>query len=332
MACTTPACGDLGRDCIHLDPLTSPETRHDNRCPTSHHRTGGLMSARVVLVTGSSTGIGEATALLFARRGDTVYATMRTPDTSGEALRRTGEAEGLDLTLLALDVNDDHSVARGIGSAMERSGPIDVLVNNAGVGNLTSVEEVSLEDAKAVFETNLFGALRTMKAVLPSMRERRSGTIVNVTSISGRLVSGGHGMYSSSKYALEALSEATALETRRHGLRVIIVEPGFISTPILDKAGKTLDPDGPYTEVLSRMLGMYTHARANAEPPSVVAEAIERALDDPEPKLRYLVGAGAEQTVLAREAASDELWIEQGAELTVEELQEWQARVFPPRD
>jgi NAD(P)-dependent dehydrogenase (short-subunit alcohol dehydrogenase family) len=290
------------------------------------------MAGRVVFVTGSSTGIGEATALHFARCGDTVYATMRTPDSSGDALRSAAELEGLDLTLLALDVNAGQSVAGAIGTAMERSGRIDVLVNNAGVGSLTSVEEVSMEDAKAVFETNLFGALRTMQAVLPSMRERRSGTIVNVTSISGRLVSGGHGIYSSSKYALEAMSEAVALEARRYDLRVIIVEPGFISTPILDKAGKPLDADGPYAEVLGRMQAMYTHARANAEPPSVVAAAIERALDDPEPKLRYLVGEGAEQIVLARAAASDELWIEQGGELTVEELQEWQAKVFPPQD
>ena len=289
------------------------------------------MSGRVVFVTGSSTGIGEAIALHFARRGDTVYATMRTPDSSGEALRGVSRLEGLDLTLLALDVNDDHSVARAIGAAMERSGRIDVLVNNAGVGILTSVEKVSMEDAKAVFETNVFGALRTIQAVLPSMREGRRGTIVNVTSISGRIVSGGHGIYSSSKYALEAMSEAVALEARRYDVRVIIIEPGFISTPILDKAGKSLDPDGPYAEVLERMQAMYTHARENAEPPSVVAEAIERALDDPEPKLRYVVGTGAEGTLLARAAATDELWIEQGGALTAEELQEWQAKVFPPR-
>ncbi len=189
-----------------------------------------------------------------------------------------------------------------------------------------------MEDAKAVFETNVLGPLRTMQAVLPSMRERRSGAIVNITSISGRLVSGGHGIYSSSKYALEAMSEALAIETRKYGLRVIIIEPGFISTPILDKASKPLDADGPYAEVLSRMQAMYTHARAQADPPSVVAEAIAHALDDPEPKLRYVVGAGAEQTVLARDSASDELWIEQGGALTKEALQEWEAKVFPPRE
>ncbi|MCH7531178.1 MAG: SDR family oxidoreductase [Gemmatimonadetes bacterium] len=290
------------------------------------------MSGRVVFVTGSSTGIGEATALHFAHLGDTVYATMRAPDRSGGELRVAARGEELDVTLLALDVDDDHSVARAIGAAMERSGHIDVLVNNAGIGKLTSVEEVSMEDAKAVFETNVLGPLRTMQAVLPSMRERRSGAIVNITSISGRLVSGGHGIYSSSKYALEAMSEALAIETRKYGLRVIIIEPGFISTPILDKASKPLDADGPYAEVLSRMQAMYTHARAQADPPSVVAEAIAHALDDPEPKLRYVVGAGAEQTVLARDSASDELWIEQGGALTKEALQEWEAKVFPPRE
>ena len=290
------------------------------------------MSGRVVFVTGSSTGIGEATALHFAHLGDTVYATMRAPDRSGDELRVAARGEELDVTLLALDVDDDHSVARAIGAAMERSGHIDVLVNNAGIGKLTSVEEVSMEDAKAVFEPNVLGPLRTMQAVLPSMRERRSGAIVNITSISGRLVSGGHGIYSSSKYALEAMSEALAIETRKYGLRVIIIEPGFISTPILDKASKPLDADGPYAEVLSRMQAMYTHARAQADPPSVVAEAIAHALDDPEPKLRYVVGAGAEQTVLARDSASDELWIEQGGALTKEALQEWEAKVFPPRE
>ena len=290
------------------------------------------MFGRIVFVTGSSTGIGKAIALHFARLGDTVYATMRTPDKSGETLRAAAEVEELDLTLLALDVNDDHSVARAIGAAMERSGRIDVLVNNAGLGNLASVEGVSMEDVKAVFETNVFGPLRTIQAVLPAMRERRSGTIVNITSISGRLVSGGHGIYGSSKYALEAISEGLAIETRKYGLRIIIIEPGFISTPILDKAAKPLDPDDPYVETLSRMQGMYTRARENADPPSVVAEGIAAALDDPEPKLRYILGAGAKGTVLAREAASDELWIEQGAALTDEEQRAWGEKVFPRQE
>lgn len=289
------------------------------------------MSARVVFVTGSSTGIGEATALHFARLGDTVYATMRTPDRSGDTLRAASQLEGLDLTLVALDVNDEHSVARAVGAALERSGHIDVLVNNAGIGSLTSVEAVPMEDAKAVFETNVFGALRTIQAILPGMRARGTGTIVNVTSIAGRLVSGGHGVYSASKYALEALSEALAIETGKHGLRVIIIEPGFISTPILDKASNPPETNDPYGELLARMQGLYAHARANADPPAVVAQAIDRALLDPEPRLRYVVGAGAKGTVLGRAAMSDEDWLEQGRALTPEEYRQWQERVFPPR-
>ena len=282
-------------------------------------------------MTGSSTGIGEATALHFARLGDTVYATMRTPDGSGDTLRVASQLEGLDLTLLELDVNDHRSVTRAVGAALERSQRIDLLVNNAGIGSLTSVEAVPMEDAKAVFETNVFGALRTIQAVLPGMRSRGSGTIVNVTSIAGRLVSGGHGVYSASKYALEALSEALAIETGKHGLRVIIIEPGFISTPILDKASNPPETNDPYGEVLARMQGLYTHARANADPPAVVAQAIDRALLDPEPRLRYVVGAGAKGTVLGRAAMSDEDWLEQGRALTPEEYRQWQERVFPPR-
>ena len=185
---------------------------------------------------------------------------MRTPDSSGDEPRAAAQLEGLDVTLLALDVEHDHSVAHAIGAAMERSGHIDVLVNNAGIGSLSSIEEVSMEDAKAIFETNVFGALRTTQAVLPS--NRGGGGIVNVTSISGHLVGGGHGIYSSSKYALEAMSEALAIEIRRYGIRVIIIEPDFIVTPILDKA-KPLEADGPYIEVLGRMRAVYTHARGS---------------------------------------------------------------------
>ena len=188
------------------------------------------MFGRIVFVTGSSTGIGEAIALHFARLGDTVYATMRTPDKSGETLRAAAEVEELDLTLLALDVNDDHSVARAIGAAMERSGRIDVLVNNAGLGNLASVEGVSMEDVKAVFETNVFGPLRTIQAVLPAMRERRSGTIVNITSIAGLTAGGSSIPYAVSKAALNHLTRLMA-NVLGPEIRVNAVAPGLVETP-----------------------------------------------------------------------------------------------------
>ena len=273
----------------------------------------------VTLVTGASSGIGEATALHFARLGHTVYASMRTPDASGSGLRQAAEEAHLDLELIALDVDDSTSVASAVGGVMERSGRIDVLVNNAGVLKLTSVEEVSLEEAKAVFETNVFGPLRMMQAVLPAMRERGSGTIVNISSVAGRLVSAGHGIYAATKYALEALSEAVAIETRRLGIRVIVIEPGFISTPILDKGIAIEVGEGPYVPHLRRMQALYRNARGGAEPPSAVAEVIADALDDPTPRFRYLAGEGAPPVINGRSRMTDEEWIDMGREMTDEE-------------
>ena len=282
----------------------------------------------VILVTGTSTGIGEATALHFARLGHTVYASMRTPDVSGGGLRSAAEEERLDLKLITLDVDDSASVASAVGGVLERAGQIDVLVNNAGIGKLTSVEEVPIEDAKAVFETNVFGPLRMMQAVLPGMRERRSGTIVNISSVAGRLVSAGHGIYAGTKYALEALSEAVAIETRRFGIRVIVIEPGFISTPILDKAGGVEVGDGPYAPHLRRMLVLYENARGDADPPSVVAQVIAHALDDPDPRFRYLAGQGALPVMDGRARMTDEEWIDMGREMTDEEYFAESERVF----
>ncbi len=284
----------------------------------------------VTLVTGTSTGIGEATAIHLSRLGHTVYASMRTPDASGGGLRRLAEEERLDLTLIALDVNDPVSVTSAVEGVIERSGQIDVLVNNAGLGMLTSVEEVPVEDAKGVFETNVFGPLRMMQAVLPAMRERRGGTIVNISSVAGRLVSAGHGVYAATKYALEALSEAVAIETRRLGIRVILIEPGFISTPLLDKGGDIEIGDGPYAIHLRRMQGLYRSARGGADPPSVVAEVIAEALDDPNPRFRYLAGEGASPVIDGRARMTDEEWIDMGREMTDEEYFAESARRFPP--
>ena len=284
----------------------------------------------VTLVTGASTGIGEATALHLARLGHTVYASMRTPDASGGGLRRAAEEEKLDLELITLDVDDSASVTSAVGGVIERSGRIDVLVNNAGVLKLASVEETPLEEAKAVFETNVFGPIRMMQAVLPAMRERGSGTIVNISSLAGRLVSPGHGIYAATKYALEALSEAVAIETRRLGIRVIVIEPGFISTPILDKGLAIEVGEGPYAPHLTRMQALYRNARGGAEPPSAVAEVIADALDDPTPRFRYLAGKEAPLVLDGRARMTDEEWIDMGREMTDEEYWAESGRVFSP--
>ncbi len=284
----------------------------------------------VTLVTGTSTGIGQATALHLARQGHTVYASMRTPDTSGGVLRSAAQEERLDLEVIPLDVDDSASVASAVGGVIERSGRIDVLVNNAGVLKLTSVEEIPLEEAKAAFETNVFGALRMMQAVLPAMRERGSGTIVNISSVAGRLVSAGHGIYAATKYALEALSEAVAIETRRLGIRVIVIEPGFISTPILDKGVAVEVGEGPYAPHLRRMQALYRHALAGADPPGVVAQVIADALDDPTPRFRYLAGKDAPPVLEGRARMTDEEWIDMGREMTDDEYFAESGRRFPP--
>ena len=283
----------------------------------------------VTLVTGASTGIGQATALHLARQGHTVHASMRTPDASGGVLRSAVEEERLDLEVIPLDVDDSASAASAVHGVIERSGRIDVLVTNAGILKLTSVEEIHLEEVKAAFETNVFGALRMMQAVLPAMRERGSGTSVNISSVAGRLVSAGHGIYAATKYALEALSEAVAIETKRLGIRVIVIEPGFISTPILDKGVAVEVGEGPYAPHLRRMQVLYRHALAGADPPSVVAQVISDALDDPTPRFRYLAGKDAPPVLEGRARMTDEEWIDMGREMTDDEYFAESGRRFP---
>ena len=159
---------------------------------------------------------------------------MRSPDRAPK-LGEVASAENLPLTVVPRDVDSDASVAQGLALAERANGPIDVLVNNAGIGQLYAVEDASLEEFRQTMETNFFGALRCIKAVLPSMRERRHECIVNVTSVAGRIALASHGPYWASKFALEALSESLAQEVKPFGIRVAVVEPGVIATPIFNK-------------------------------------------------------------------------------------------------
>src|SRR4051812_27145343 len=188
----------------------------------------------IVLVTGTSSGIGLATAVTLARSGHTVIATMRNPAAAGD-LQKIMTAEKLPLTVAALNVDDDASVESALGKVLAEHGRLDVLVNNAGIGGGGSVEESSAARFREVMETNFFGALRCIKAVVPGMRERRHGCIVNVTSISGRLAMAPAAAYCASKFALEALSECLAQEMKAFNVRVAIIEPGVIATPIFSK-------------------------------------------------------------------------------------------------
>ncbi len=277
----------------------------------------------VTLITGTSTGIGQASALHFARKGHHVYASMRNPDAGGQPLRDAAMAENLTIDLLALDVDDPDSVRQGVGSVLGAEGRVDVLINNAGVGAGAPFEETSEDAWHAIMETNFHGAVRMTQAVLPGMRARKSGTIVQVTSVAGRLACSPQGAYCASKFALEAASEILAQEVQRFGIRVAIVEPGVILTPIFAKNAGEPDLSSPYAEFAIR-IGRFFAARLQEQvPPSLVAEVIERAIEADPPKLRWLAGWDAEALVAGREKMTDEEWVDYGRPMSDAEVSEF---------
>jgi NAD(P)-dependent dehydrogenase (short-subunit alcohol dehydrogenase family) len=264
----------------------------------------------IAFVTGTSTGIGMATAVSLARAGHIVYAGMRNPQRSGE-LHDAVAREHLTIRIVAHDVDGDPSARGAIEQALVEQGRIDVLVNNAGVSGMGAVEETPLSDFRATMETNFFGALRCMQAVLPGMREQGGGCIVNVTSISGRMASAAHAPYSASKWAMEALSECLAQEVKRFGIRVAIVEPGVIATPIFGKAAPDLnDTRYPHKRRLKELF------RASLEKPVspfVVGDTIRDIVDSGTWTLRHPVGPDAAGFLRWRASLTDEQWVASGA-------------------
>jgi len=263
------------------------------------------------LVTGTSSGIGLATAVALARAGHTVAATMRNLD-GGAEIRKIAAEEKLPIHLAALNVDDDASVREAFDAVVARHGPIDVLVNNAGVPGGGSVEETPLNEFRRVMETNFFGGLRCIKAVIAGMRERRRGTIVNVTSIAGRTASAPMASYAASKWAFEALSECLAQEMRAFNVRVAIVEPGVIATPIFGK-GRPFPEDSPYPHA-RRLLALFAAALAKPTPPSVVGELIRDIVDGDSWQLRYPAGPDAEPVLKRRASKTDEQVIQEAAQ------------------
>jgi NAD(P)-dependent dehydrogenase (short-subunit alcohol dehydrogenase family) len=267
----------------------------------------------VVLITGCSSGFGLEAALAFARHGDTVCATMRNLG-KAEPLKKRAADEGVEVDIEALDVTDDASVATGIASVVDRHGPIDVLVNNAGVGFGGAVETIPLDTAQALMDTNFWGAVRTARAVLPSMRERRTGVIINVTSLSG-LVPGAlyTGMYAASKHALGALSEALATEVAPFGIRVVCVAPGFFATEITNNSDATDDglAGSAYEADATWWQSFMQSSVSGGADASVVADAIVSAAHDPDTPLQRPVGDDAELYLgLWDQTRTYEAWIE----------------------
>src|SRR5438552_2093922 len=182
-----------------------------------------------VIITGANRGIGYETALAFGRAGYKVFATMRNPETAG-ALKQNIKEESLAIVISSMDVDSDESVKRCMDAILDENGPVDVLVNNAGIERHGSIEELPLSDFKAVMQTNYFGVIRCIKGVLPQMRTNRNGCIINIASIAGKIANTPLGPYTASKHAVEALSEALAQEVKPFNIRVAIVEPGIIDT------------------------------------------------------------------------------------------------------
>jgi len=265
----------------------------------------------IALVTGTSSGIGLATAVSLARAGHTVAATMRNLD-GGADLRQIIANEKLPITLSALDVDDDDSVRDAFAKIVAEQGPIDILVNNAGIpGAAGGVEEIPFNVFQQVMETNFFGALRCIKAVVSGMRERRRGTIVNVTSLAGRIARASLAPYAASKFALEALSECLAQEMRAFNVRVAIVEPGVIATPILTKE-HPIPAGGPYPHA-RRLRALFAARLANPTPPSVVGDLIRDIVDGDSWQLRYPAGDAA-PALKGRASKTDEQVVAEAAE------------------
>jgi NAD(P)-dependent dehydrogenase (short-subunit alcohol dehydrogenase family) len=281
---------------------------------TARHRyeEEGTMAeiSKAVLITGCSTGIGRATAELLADKGWTVYASARRPE-SIEDLKAKG------CRTLALDVTDEASMQAAVREVEAAEGAVGVLVNNAGYSQSGALEEIPIDAVRRQFETNVFGLLRMCQLVLPGMRGQRWGRIVNVSSMGGKLVFPGGGVYHATKHAVEALSDALRFEVAGFGVGVAIIEPGLIKTRFGETAvgsiGDAPGADGPYSEfnaaVGRETAGAYEGPLARlGGGPETVARKIERAITARRPRTRYKVTPSAGLSLGARRLMSDRMW------------------------
>lgn len=241
------------------------------------------VNGRVVLITGASSGIGRACAEHLAHAGHRVFGTSRRDDAPGP--------DGVGM--VRMDVDDDASVAAAVAEVVRRAGRLDAVVNNAGFALAGAAEETSPEEVRAILETNLLGAWRVCRAVLPTLRAQRSGIIVNISSLGGIIGIPFQSAYSAAKFALEGFSEALSMEVKRFGVRVVLVEPGDMPTGLTERrrwAGGPGGPGGAYQPDQDRALRLMEAAERSGPDPVVVARVVRRALGARSPRLRYIVG------------------------------------------
>ena len=261
---------------------------------------------KVALVTGCSSGIGFETALALARENYHTYASMR--DTKkGSKIQEIAKKENLAITVIALDVDKPESIKSVIKQIISEKKRIDVLVNNAGYGIFGCLEDLTIDELKAQFETNFFAVARLIQEVAPIMRAQNSGTIVNVSSVAGKIGFPGSPAYISSKFALEGLSECLRYELSPFGVNTIIIEPGVIKTNFFGsmKMPKNLNPDSPYKDITNKVVAGVKMMAEMGTPPSEVAEVIIKAINEKNPLPRYPVGNDAIMFLEAKKMKTD---------------------------
>ncbi len=262
----------------------------------------------ISVVTGANSGIGRATAIHLASQGHVVYGTVRSLDRAGKLLAMSAAA-GVEVNLVELDVASDESVGAGFARILkDTGGVVDVLVNNAGIGGNAVAEECPASVHLDVMNVNLCGAVRCLQQVLPGMRQRGRGAIVNITSVVGRIAALAQSPYVTSKWALEGLSEELAQEVAPFGVRVVIIEPGVTKSAIFAKNLEAPNQSGAYDAAYRRMFQMYAAGLAHATDPFEVAKLIHHAVTTEQPKLRYAVSWGAQELIDGRAAITDEEW------------------------
>jgi short-subunit dehydrogenase len=263
---------------------------------------------KIAVVTGSSSGVGFETSLLLAKNGYRTFATVRNLE-KAKSLRNISDKGELPISVVELDVNSDNSINDAINRIIDKEKRIDVVVNNAGYSLMGALEDLSMEEIKAQFETNIFGTIRMMKAVLPIMREQHGGTIVNVSSMAGKVGFPLLPVYSSTKFALEGISESVRLETDPFGIKIVIIEPGTIKSNFVSNAivgRKAIEPSSPYALQVQALQKATDRIINQGISPEEVAVAILKTVTIDNPELRYPVGNDAIQMIEARKAMSDQ--------------------------
>ena len=259
---------------------------------------------KVALVTGSSSGIGFETSLALARKGYFTYATMRDTNKATKLLD-IAKKENLKLVTISLDVDKEDSIKNAVSKIESEKGRIDVLVNNAGYLLFGCIEDISVDELKAQFETNFFGIVRMIQQVAPIMRKQNSGIIVNLSSLAGRIGFPGTPAYISSKFALEGLSESMRYEMSPFGIKTIIIEPGVIKTNIFSSMKNATKPDSPYKEISEKVEKGIKMMGELGTDPKEVANTIIKAIETDDPLPRYIVGNDAAMFLEAKKMKTD---------------------------